>query len=135
LALWPAAGVFQYEQFTATLPEARFIEHLALVRAGTPPRLVFGGMEGMVSFPSFHLAGAWMITWALRGTRIFWPAFVLNALLTLSTFATGAHYIVDGLGTVAMGAVSLGLWRWVQRDGVTTETVLYPAVAPLRRAR
>lgn len=111
LALWPAAGVFQYEQFTATLPEGRFIEHFQMARAGTLPTLVIGQMEGMVSFPSFHLAGAWMITWALRGTWLFWPVAALNVLLTLGTFATGAHYVVDGFGTAAMVLVSLALWR------------------------
>jgi len=71
-------------------------------------------MVGMVSFPSFHLAGAWMITWALRQTRLFWPAILLNALLTLGTFATGAHYVTDGFGTLAMGLVSLALWQRVR---------------------
>jgi len=118
LALWPAAGVFQYEQFTATLPESRFIRHFGLLRAGTPPPLVFGEMEGMVSLPSFHFAGAWMITWALRLTSFFWPVFMLNALLTLGTFATGAHYVTDGFGTVAMGLASLALWRRVQRSAL-----------------
>jgi hypothetical protein len=119
LAMWPAAGVFQYEQFTPPFAEARFIEHFNLTRAGTPPVLVFGDMVGMVSFPSFHLAGAWMITWALRQTRFFWPVLVLNVLLTLGTFATGAHYVTDGFGTAVMGIVSVALWRRIGGEADT----------------
>jgi len=38
---------------------------------------------------------------------------VLNGLLVAATFMTGAHYVIDVLGTLAMFAGSLALWRAV----------------------
>jgi membrane-associated phospholipid phosphatase len=60
-------------------------------------------MTGLVSMPSFHVAGAFMVTWALRRhVRWFVLAAVLNGLLTVSTVATGAHYLVDVFGTLLL---------------------------------
>jgi membrane-associated phospholipid phosphatase len=78
-------------------------------------------MEGLVSFPSFHVAGAVMVTWALRQSRV-WMAILLpiNLLLTVATVLTGVHYVADLFGTAAMCAISLWLYRrfavrWLER--------------------
>jgi hypothetical protein len=113
-ALFPAACAFSYYGFESTIPQTRFLAHFEGVRAGTLTRLEFGRMEGLVSMPSFHVAGAMMITWVCRRHRwLLVPLLILNVALTLATFMSGAHYVVDTLGTVLMVAASVWLWnRW-----------------------
>jgi membrane-associated phospholipid phosphatase len=66
----------------------------------------------MISFPSFHVAGALMVTWAFRRRhRWLMGLGLLNARLVAATVLTGAHYAIDVVATAAMFAVSIGLWR------------------------
>lgn len=116
-ALFPAACAFSYYGFESTIPQARFIAHFTGARSGAIRVLEFGNMEGLVSMPSFHVAGAMMVTWAFR--RHLWaliPLLALNTMLTVATFMTGAHYVIDTFGTLVMFAGSLWLWRvWGSR--------------------
>jgi membrane-associated phospholipid phosphatase len=121
-ALWPAACAFTYFGFESILNQAQFIDHFADVRQGNFQVLKFGNMTGLVSMPSFHVAGALMVVWALRRHPFaFWPALVVNALLIVSTVATGAHYLVDLIGTFLLVAVSWWLFR---RSGVRWTTFI-----------
>jgi membrane-associated phospholipid phosphatase len=111
-ALWPAACAFTYFGFESILNQAQFIQHFDEVRQGSFQILRFGNMTGLVSMPSFHVAGALMVIWSLRQHPLaFWPALVVNALLIVSTVATGAHYLIDLIGTSLLAAVSLWLFR------------------------
>ena len=62
-------------------------------------------LEGLVSFPSFHVAGALMVTWAFRRHRWWLMTLIaINIGLVLSTIMTGAHYVIDVIGGAAMVA-------------------------------
>ncbi len=115
LALWPAACVFSYLHFPSLLNQSGFIRHFSSVRDGTMTAMSFDHLEGMVSCPSFHVAGAWMATHAFRRTWLVAPLAVLNAALVASTVLLGAHYAVDLLATGAMVAVSWWLYRRIGR--------------------
>jgi hypothetical protein len=111
-ALFPAASAFQYLGFQCTLPQERFIQHFNGIRSGHMTHLVFGQMEGLVSMPSFHAAGALMVTWATR--RHLWlcaPLVAVNTLLCAATFLSGAHYVVDIIAAFALVAASVWVWR------------------------
>ena len=114
LALWPAAGAFAYYGFESPFNFGHFIDLFTGVHDGTLTIIRPEDMEGLVSMPSFHVAGAGMVTWALRHSRI-WLAILIpvNALLTAATVLTGAHYVADLFGTAAMCAISLWLYRRV----------------------
>ena len=116
-AAFPAACAFSYYGFESTIPQAGFIAHFEGARNGTVRVLAFGTLEGLVSMPSFHVAGAMMVTWAFR--RHPWvlaPLVAINALLVVATVMTGAHYVIDAFGTSIMFAASLWLWRvWGNR--------------------
>ena len=116
LALFPAECAFQYYRFESTMNQSRFIAHFNGVRDGSFTRLHFGDLEGLISMPSFHMAGALMVLWALRRhPRTLAPMLMLNGLLILSTITTGAHYAVDLLATLVMFAGSVWIWRtWGQ---------------------
>jgi len=66
----------------------------------------------LISFPSFHTAGALMVTWTFRHKRWFLvPLILLNIGLISATFMMGAHYFVDTLGGVALFAASVWMYR------------------------
>jgi hypothetical protein len=128
LALFPAASAFQYLHFQSTLDQSRFITQFDGVRSGVFNSIRFDDLEGLVSMPSFHVAGALIVVWSLRRHgRLFWPAVSLNVLLAAATVLTGAHYAVDLFGTAAMFAASIWLWNAVARKWIARPSA---AVAP-----
>jgi hypothetical protein len=108
LGLFPAECAFTFYGFESLIDQGRFIEHFESLRAATFQTIRFDEIEGLISFPSFHVAGALMVTWAFRGRRAWlFPLIVLNTGLIAATFMTGAHYVVDVLATVVMFTISL----------------------------
>ena len=125
-ALFPAACAFSFYGFESILNQARFLAHFGDVRAGLMTVIAPSNMEGLVSFPSFHAAGALMTTWALRRSRIWVTLLgVLNTGLVAATVLLGAHYIIDLVATVALCGVSVTLYRVlvpIARPVATAET-------------
>jgi hypothetical protein len=115
LAAFPAACVFTYQHFAPLLNESRFIQQFTTARAGGFTTIDFDHLEGLVSVPSFHVAGAWMVTWAFRRTWLLVPFAILNGLLTASTVMLGSHYAVDLVATVPMIGLSCLLFHLVGR--------------------
>jgi hypothetical protein len=112
LAIFPAACAFQFYGFESTINQTRFIAHFNGLRDGSFTRIRFNDMEGLISMPSFHVAGALMIMWALRRhPKALTPLLLLNGLLIVSTVTTGAHYAVDFFATALMFAGSVFAWR------------------------
>ena len=129
LAILPAQCAFQYYGFESTLDQTRFIEHFNGFRDGSLSVIHFNDLEGLISVPSFHAAGALMVTWSVRKWRLLLiPVAAINLALIAATFLSGAHYFVDVLITIAMFAASVLLYRtWGARHVTTaaprTETV------------
>jgi membrane-associated phospholipid phosphatase len=62
---------------------------------------------GLISFPSFHTAGALLFVWAAWPIRILrWLLVPLNILLIVAAVPVGGHYLVDIIGGVAIGALA-----------------------------
>jgi PAP2 superfamily len=117
VALWPAACAFAYLGFDSLLDQTRFIDHFAALRAGTFREVRFDNIEGLISFPSFHVAGGLMVTWAFRHRRGWFGAVaVLNTWLIAATVLTGAHYGIDVVASLALFAGSVVLWRMWARQ-------------------
>ena len=114
-ALWPAACVFQELGFESLIDQTRFITHFAAARDGSMTVVPWGHIEGLVSVPSFHMAGAVIVTWAFRRTWLVWLLLPVNVLLIASTVLLGAHYAVDLLASGLLLASSLTLYRWTRR--------------------
>lgn len=112
LALWPAACAFTYYGFDSLLDQTRFIRQFHEFRTSAQVLVQPGDVEGMISFPSFHVAGALMVTWAFRRRHRWLIGLgILNTGLVAATVLTGAHYAIDIVATAAMFAASIGLWR------------------------
>jgi hypothetical protein len=113
LAVFPAASAFIYFGFESTLNQSRFIHHFQALRDGTFATIRFDDLEGLISMPSFHAAGAMMVTWMFRGyRRWFVPVALLNVGLVASTVLTGAHYFTDVVATGAVFLASLITYRF-----------------------
>ena len=89
-AIFPAACAFSYYDFTSTFDQSRFITQFNGLRSGALRVIRLDDLEGLVSMPSFHVAGGMFVTWAFRRHRLFLiPLIVLNAGLVTATFMSG----------------------------------------------
>jgi hypothetical protein len=113
--LWPAAGVFTELGFQSLIDQTRFMTHFGALRDGSMTAVPWGDLEGLVSVPSFHMAGAVIVTWACRRTWLVWILVPLNVLLIAATVLLGAHYAIDLVASGLMLASSLAFYRWVCR--------------------
>ncbi len=91
--LWPAAGAFGYYQAALDTP---YVQQFYALRAGAMTTLDLTKLQGVVQFPSFHLALAVSCAYVTRRIRYVFPCFViLNILVIAATPAIGGHYFVD----------------------------------------
>jgi PAP2 superfamily protein len=112
LALFPAACAFQYYGVASAFDQSRFVAHFGALRDGTFHVIAFTNMEGLISMPSFHVAGGLMVTWAFRRHRaLFGPLALLNVVMIAATFLSGAHYFVDVVASCALFGVSAAAYR------------------------
>jgi len=49
--------------------------------------------------------------------RYAWPLIALNAVMTLSALAIGAHHLIDVLAGLLLGALAIGAARMLLADG------------------
>jgi len=92
-AFVPAAGAYAFYHMGMEDP---YVAAYAGLRDGTLK--VFGEMQGVVQFPSLHVALAIIFAYCARGIRWFFPFMILlNALLVLATPAMGGHHLTDVL--------------------------------------
>lgn len=111
LALFPAACAFTYYGFESLLNQTRFVTQFEAVRSGVMSVVPLNDMEGMITFPSFHVAGGLLVTWAFRRYPVWAVALgLVNVVLIASTVLTGAHYVVDVIA--ALGVFGCGVWLW-----------------------
>ncbi len=111
----PAAGAYTFLGLSpADYPHLHPVDdfdhmrHLPLLREGKMRVLEIGQLTGIVTFPSFHAAGAILYLWALWAIR--WMraiALVCNVLLLLSTPIDGGHYFIDVVAGVSLAILSI----------------------------
>lgn len=72
-------------------------------------RTIDGSMYyGLVSFPSFHVAGALLLVWAVWHRRIGrWLSLIFNVLMGIAAIVIGGHYFVDIIGGLILGLASI----------------------------
>jgi hypothetical protein len=111
-ALWPAVHAPAYYGYQPG-DMTRLIQQIKGFHDGSMTIVKVSELEGLVSFPSFHVAGGLIVTWAFRRhPRILLPVVVLNIAMVASTFMGGVHYVIDVVGSVPTVAVSLVAYRW-----------------------
>lgn len=130
LAAFPAQCAFQHYGFESTLDQTRFIRHFNGLRDGSMTVVNLDDLEGLISMPSFHVAGALMVTWAVRHKMaLLIPLVLINCTLIAATFLSGAHYFVDIIATVMMFCASVIVYqRWVERPEIPDTAGAMPGV-------
>lgn len=85
------------------------VEHLELLRTKTFGVLTHTNAQGLIQFPSFHVAIAVLLGWDLRYEHRIVQVLgvVWTALMALSAVTTGGHYVIDIWGgfLIAIGAI------------------------------
>ena len=124
LTLWPSVCAAAYYGITSTIDTTRAITQIHGFHDGLRTVIRFDDMEGLVSFPSFHVAGAILVTWAFRHRpKVLIPLIVLNTGLAISTVITGEHYLVDVVAAGPLVAGSVAAYRWWGQRLLTSEHV------------
>jgi membrane-associated phospholipid phosphatase len=122
-AFLPATGAYAFlglspADYPHLHPVADFdhMRHLPLLREGKMRILEIGQLTGIVTFPSFHAAGAILYLWAWWAIRwIRAIALVCNALLLLSTPIDGGHYFIDVIAGAALAVLFILAVRRLSR--------------------
>ncbi|MBV8650569.1 MAG: phosphatase PAP2 family protein [Alphaproteobacteria bacterium] len=100
--------------------------HLAL-RDGTLREIDLRHLQGLVSFPSFHVILSLLFIYAMRGIRFAVPVgIVVNAPIILGTLSAGGHYLIDLPGGAAVTLVAIAAHRLAAR-----RLAALPVVAPV----
>ncbi|QDZ07868.1 phosphatase PAP2 family protein [Sphingomonas panacisoli] len=114
-AIAPAVTPYVYYGITPSQVPAltvnagwRPAEIIMHVRDGTIHVLASRTASGLITFPSFHAAGAMLLAWSFRRASWFGWGFVALDVLMLPTIPLiGSHYFVDALGGVAVAALTI----------------------------
>jgi hypothetical protein len=120
-AIWPAVGAFSY--FHVELNEP-YVREMAALRSGTLKIIGnSGAMQGVVEFPSLHMALALLYPYAMRGVPVLFPVFViLDALVIMTTPAIGGHHFADLWGGAAVALAAI----WITRSDYFVKLVAEP---------
>jgi hypothetical protein len=114
LVFWPAVHAPAYYNVKSTIDMAHLIAQIKGLHEGTMTVVKIRELEGLVSFPSFHVAGGLIVTWVFRRHPGFLvPLIVLNSAMVAATVMTGVHYVIDVIASVPMVMASIALFaRW-----------------------
>ncbi len=74
-----------------------------------------GNAQGLIQFPSFHVAIAVLLCWDLRYEvrPVLIVGIIWTALMAWSAITTGGHYVIDIWGGVAIAMAAIGVVRWL----------------------
>lgn len=129
--LIPAIGAFHYLSIPAALqarlPAGSGIYHLGqlfALRQAEGFVIDPTQLQGVVTFPSFHMALALMTAAAWRGVpRVRVAIFAWQGLVILSTIPIGGHYVVD----LAGGAICWGLVHRLWHKALPITSAKWPS--------
>jgi membrane-associated phospholipid phosphatase len=115
----PAFAMFvhlnlQPADFANLNPAAAFVHVAPLkgLREATLTMLSLDGMEGIITFPSYHAALAIVLGWALwQVPWLRWPGAILNGLVVAATPVDGGHYFIDVFAGAVIAALSIAVAR------------------------
>jgi membrane-associated phospholipid phosphatase len=137
----PAQGVWGFynlnaADYPAIIPATREA-HLPMfhgLRDGTYRVISGGGMEGIITFPSFHaaLAVVFMVAlWPIPVVR--WFGIAINSLMIVATPIDGGHYFIDVIAGIATAVLCIATARaaatWAGHAPASLSTSKIPQLA------
>lgn len=117
---FPAAGAWKHYSLVGPF-DLSPLSHFELLRDGRMRDIPLRDMQGLIAIPSLHTVMAVLIVYAMRGTGVLLPVFiVVNVAMLVSTPVDGGHYLVD---VIAGAAMALGLIAVERRQSTRPHTV------------
>jgi hypothetical protein len=111
-AVWPATGPFAAYGYQPLPSQLRYLEHFEAFRDGTRSVFSWRNIEGLVTFPSFHVTWALLLTYALRwNSWLCLPSVLLNLAVIAGTMTTGWHYFTGVVAGAAVAVVAVGMCK------------------------
>jgi membrane-associated phospholipid phosphatase len=110
---FPAAGPFKYYS-NIVHADISPLTQFEPLRDGSLRIIDLRNSQGLISMPSFHAILAILFIFTTRGTRIFIPTAILNAVVLASTPTCGGHYLVDLFGGAVTVAIVIVLWNCIR---------------------
>jgi len=128
--VWPAEGAFSY--YHVGLDEPYLREFAALYDGSFTTIGAKGGMQGLVTFPSLHMALAIIFPYAARGVPVLFPLLlILDILIAATTPAIGGHHFADLWGGAVLALASI----WLVRREFMTKLIAGTAIAKDKKIR
>ncbi len=110
-AAWPAAAAGGAYGLSV-LEGAVHLPHFIGLRDGSLSRIDVAGMQGIITFPSYHTVLAILITYAFRQQTTMLAAIgMLNLAMLFAIPPFGYHYLADMLAGACVAIVSIVLVR------------------------
>ncbi|QYX55668.1 phosphatase PAP2 family protein [Roseovarius sp. SCSIO 43702] len=136
-AFFPAEAAVQVlvaepERYTnfATVPGIYHLADLAMLRDPTTPTVVaFEGMQGLVTFPSYHTASGILLCVFLWRTWAFLPSLAYSTLMIAASPIFGGHYIVDQIAGALVALAFAALFLRIEGRVPRGERNALPATA------
>jgi hypothetical protein len=133
----PALGIYEFLNVSAAVDHPNIAlattdQHVAQVLQlrGPAPFIQLGEIEGIIVFPSFHMALAVLFAWGFWGMPVVrWIALALNLAMAAATPLSGGHYFVD-LVAGAILAVAAIAAASALRNAIEGRVAGRPAAAP-----
>jgi membrane-associated phospholipid phosphatase len=89
-----------------------YVQQFLALRDGHLKIIDLRQLQGVVQFPSFHLAMAVILTYAVRGIRVLFPVLLAwNALVIAATPLVGGHHFSDLWGGALVTLLVILLMR------------------------
>lgn len=99
------------------IPTAPWVTDILAARSGSLRIVPFPNAQGLVSFPSFHVALAFIVAAALRRTPVAWLGVLLLFLTVLAVPTEGGHYMIDVIAGAVVALVSVYATRALLSTG------------------
>ena len=111
---WPAAGAFGYYHVET---DNAYVQAFMALHAGTLRSIGETDVQGIVQFPSFHVALGIFLTYVTRGMPLLFLTFLeLNILLFISTPAIGGHHFADLWGGIVLALITIFVVKTAQAE-------------------
>jgi hypothetical protein len=105
----PALGAYPYHQMES--PE---VAEILSLRSGATQHLSVLMVKGLIAFPSFHMVGVVLLSYAYRYSKLFPLVASLNGLMMISLPTQGGHYLIDMIGGAFVAIFAIFAYhRWI----------------------
>jgi len=119
--LFPVAGPFFAFHHT-DLPLADYTLHYIKIREHGFATIPVDNLKGIVSFPSFHVSSAVILTYFFRKIPVIFPlVFILNIGMSIGALVIGGHYLCDLLAGAGVGGLTILFLRVLDRGHPETQ--------------